>query len=240
MPNPRTNADNGIPNDGYGGNPNSLTPLFTDGTPTFIVSPTTPPSGDQTDGGIPLANQYLEDGSMPVFWIDNQIQNSTTQRYHIQNSNEGLPQVDNSTLSIPMVVRFLYAYNKKVPDALCSGGVSPPPPPVCSGEIILYQMFTSESSITGDVTLISTIPAAGTKVYFSNGPASDVNIEAIAWREDPPGSGNVVFQPFYSGVVCGYAAASAAFVAANPPSWSVPAISGLAACCAMMDQGEAP
>lgn len=54
---------------------------------------------------VPLAIQYIEDGSVPIFWGDNQI---VSEEGDYENPSNMTIQ---SILSIPKVVRFLYTYD---------------------------------------------------------------------------------------------------------------------------------
>lgn len=56
--------------------------------------------------GVPLANKYLEDGTVPIFWGDNQILSDETETYSRPSGMKDAP------LHIPKVVRFLYTYDE--------------------------------------------------------------------------------------------------------------------------------
>lgn len=69
-----------------------------------------PPANPLSDG-IPLANEYIHDGSIPIFWGNNQKINEETLAYDKPSGH-----VDDATLHIPKVCRFLYTFTDAVED----------------------------------------------------------------------------------------------------------------------------
>lgn len=123
---------------------------------------------------IPLANKYLEDGSVPIFWGDNQKRDEETLDYDRPSGMKEAP------IHIPKVVRFLYTYDRddEIDDDHKgdTGGGDPPVPDIA---------WYSKVNFTGRKPILKTAFRDVSKGYSGYAWIPIDTISLQLWVYDP-------------------------------------------------------
>ena len=119
----------------------------------MLNSDLTNPSNSYAEG-IPIHNKYLEDGSVPIFWGDNQTLDEESLEYTRPSGMEGIVP-----LHVPKVVRFLYTYGEL-------DEIDDPDDPDPEITHYLWHLVEVRPVIVPEPGIILDIPGMGVNDYF--------------------------------------------------------------------------